>query len=126
MVHELKHHYCDQTALKNGMLKAHPSLSWRPPTAAVVAPEAGDETPVDVGDTTVITGGTAINLQVDTPGAASVSATVLTGAVLARQYGPLHVGLLYLPEFGGAVLTAVALGIVLQRRADSPQDCIKP
>jgi MFS family permease len=49
--------------------------------------------------------------------AASVSATVLTAAVLARQYGPLHVGLLYLPEFAGAVLTAVALGVVFNKRA---------
>jgi MFS family permease len=49
--------------------------------------------------------------------AASVSATDLTAALLATRYGPLHVGLLYLPEFGGAVLTAVALGVLLERRA---------
>lgn len=49
--------------------------------------------------------------------AASVSATELTGAVLAPRYGPLHLGLLYLPEFAGAVLTAWVLGVVLSRRS---------
>ena len=48
--------------------------------------------------------------------AASVSATVLIAAELAPHYSPLHVGLLYLPELGGALLTAVALGAVLKRR----------
>jgi len=48
--------------------------------------------------------------------AASVSATALTAAVLAGHYGPLHLGLLYLPELGGAVLTAFALGVVINRR----------
>ncbi len=49
--------------------------------------------------------------------AASVSATVLTAAELAPHYTPLHLGLLYLPELGGALLTAVALGVVLKKRA---------
>ena len=40
--------------------------------------------------------------------AASVSATALTAGVLAGRYSPLHIGLLYLPEVGGAVITAVA------------------
>jgi hypothetical protein len=48
--------------------------------------------------------------------AASVSATVLTASELARQYSPLHVGLLYLPELGGALVTAVLLGVVLRKR----------
>jgi MFS family permease len=48
--------------------------------------------------------------------AASVSATELTAATLAPYYGPLHLGLLYLPELGGAVLTAIALGVVLNKR----------
>jgi MFS family permease len=48
--------------------------------------------------------------------AASVSATELSAGVLGTRYGPLHVGLLYLPEFAGAVVTAIVLGIVLQRR----------
>ncbi|MGO9958900.1 MAG: hypothetical protein ACLP50_23545 [Solirubrobacteraceae bacterium] len=33
--------------------------------------------------------------------AASVSAIVISGAVLAPHHSPLHLGLLYLPEFGG-------------------------
>jgi len=49
--------------------------------------------------------------------AASVSATVLTGSVLAARYSPLHIGLLYLPEVGGAVVTAVVLGVVIRRRS---------
>jgi len=49
--------------------------------------------------------------------AASVSATVLTAAVLSQRYGPLHVGLLYLPEVAGAVITAILLGVVITRRA---------
>jgi hypothetical protein len=49
--------------------------------------------------------------------AASVSATALTSAVLLEHYSALHVGLLYLPEVGGAVITAVLLGVVFKRRA---------
>jgi hypothetical protein len=49
--------------------------------------------------------------------AASVSATALTVAVLEPLYSPLHIGLLYLPEVGGAVLSAVALGLVIRKRA---------
>src|SRR5579875_3824225 len=37
-------------------------------------------------------------------------------SMVATRYSPLHVGLLYLPEFAGAVITAVALGVVLARR----------
>ncbi len=48
--------------------------------------------------------------------AASVSATVLTAAELAPHYSPLHLGLLYLPELGGALISAVALGVVLKKR----------
>ena len=49
--------------------------------------------------------------------AASVSATALTASSLAGRYTPLHLGLLYLPEFGGAVITAVLLGVLLNKRA---------
>ncbi len=49
--------------------------------------------------------------------AASVSATALTAGALAERYRPLHLGLLYTPEVAGAVITAIALGIVLRRRA---------
>jgi MFS family permease len=48
--------------------------------------------------------------------AASVSATALTAALLAHRYGPLHLGLLFLPELGGAVLTAFALGAVMRTK----------
>ncbi len=48
--------------------------------------------------------------------AASVSATALTAAVLADQYSPLDLGLLYLPEVAGAVITAVLLGVVFNKR----------
>ena len=49
--------------------------------------------------------------------AASVSATALTAGALVGRYSPLHIGILYLPEVAGAVITAVAFGIVLTRRA---------
>jgi MFS family permease len=49
--------------------------------------------------------------------AASVSATALTYGVLVGLYSPLHIGLLYLPEVGGAVVSAVVLGQVIRRRA---------
>jgi MFS family permease len=49
--------------------------------------------------------------------AASVSATVLTAAALADRYTPLRIGVLYLPEVAGAVITAVLLGLVITRRA---------
>jgi len=49
--------------------------------------------------------------------AAAISATALTANVLSEKYSPVHIGLLYLPELGGAVITAVALGLVITRRA---------
>jgi nucleotide-binding universal stress UspA family protein/MFS family permease len=49
--------------------------------------------------------------------AASVSATALTVTVLAPHYSAAHIGLLYLPEVGGAIVSAVALGLVIKRRA---------
>jgi MFS family permease len=48
--------------------------------------------------------------------AASVTATDLTAGVLAPHYTPVHLGLLFLPELAGALLSAVALGVVLKRR----------
>jgi MFS family permease len=48
--------------------------------------------------------------------AASVTATELTAGVLAPHYTPLHLGLLFLPELAGALLTAVMLGVVLNKR----------
>ena len=49
--------------------------------------------------------------------AASVSATALTVEVLTGHYSPLRIGVLFLPEVAGAVITAVVLGLVIQRRA---------
>src|ERR1700691_401823 len=49
--------------------------------------------------------------------AASVSATALTVGVLEARYSPLHIGLLYLPEVAGAVISALALGVVVRKRA---------
>jgi MFS family permease len=49
--------------------------------------------------------------------AASVSATVLTVGTLAGHYDPLHLGLLYLPEVGGAAITAIVLGVVFNKRS---------
>jgi hypothetical protein len=49
--------------------------------------------------------------------AASVSASALTVSVLVGRYTPVHIGLLYLPEVGGAVISAFALGRVLRTRA---------
>jgi len=49
--------------------------------------------------------------------AASVSATALTADALAGRYRPLHIGLLYLPEVAGAVITAYLLGILITKRA---------
>ncbi|MDT5283073.1 MAG: hypothetical protein QOJ20_4268 [Mycobacterium sp.] len=49
--------------------------------------------------------------------AASVAATALTANVLLQTYSPVRVGLLYLPELGGAVVMAFVFGIVISRRA---------
>jgi MFS family permease/nucleotide-binding universal stress UspA family protein len=49
--------------------------------------------------------------------AASVAATALTANVLLQTYSPVHVGLLYLPELGGAIVMAVVFGTVITRRA---------
>ena len=48
--------------------------------------------------------------------AASVSVSVLTAAALAQRYSAEHVGLLFLPELGGAVISAVLFGAVITRR----------
>ncbi|MDT5290003.1 MAG: hypothetical protein QOF88_4892 [Mycobacterium sp.] len=49
--------------------------------------------------------------------AASVAATALTANVFLQTYSPVHVGLLYLPELGGAIVMAVVFGMVISRRA---------
>jgi hypothetical protein len=49
--------------------------------------------------------------------AASVSAIALSGVWLAQRYPPLHAGLLYLPEFFGAALSAIVFGFAFRTRA---------
>lgn len=49
--------------------------------------------------------------------AASVSATALTASLQAGRYSPVHLGLLYLPELGGAILTAIVLGVAINKRS---------
>ena len=49
--------------------------------------------------------------------AASVAATALTANVLLQTFSPVQVGLLYLPELGGAIVMAVVFGFVITRRA---------
>ena len=44
-----------------------------------------------------------------------MSATALTVEVLSRHYSPVRIGVLFLPELGGAVVTALVLGMVLQQ-----------
>jgi MFS family permease len=48
--------------------------------------------------------------------AASASAIGLTTTLLAHRYAPLHLGLLFIPELGAAVVTAVVSGIVFSTR----------
>lgn len=49
--------------------------------------------------------------------AASIAATALTANVLLQSFSPVQVGMLYLPELGGAVVMAVVFGYVITRRA---------
>jgi MFS family permease len=49
--------------------------------------------------------------------AASVTAITLTAATLAPHYGPRHLGVLYVPEFAGALVTGAAFGLVIRTRA---------
>jgi MFS family permease len=48
--------------------------------------------------------------------AAAGSAIALTENLLAPRFAPMRLGLLYLPEFGGAVITALAFGVVFRTR----------
>ena len=51
-----------------------------------------------------------------TAAAASVSVIELSAMPLSQRYGPLHLGLLYLPEFAGAMLSVAVVGVVVTRR----------
>jgi nucleotide-binding universal stress UspA family protein/MFS family permease len=46
--------------------------------------------------------------------AAATSAIALTATVLTPHYTPLHLGLLYIPELGAALITAFAFGAVFR------------
>jgi MFS family permease len=48
--------------------------------------------------------------------AASLSVIALSGAVLAPHHSPLHLGLLFLPEFAGAAVSALVFGVVFRTR----------
>lgn len=49
--------------------------------------------------------------------ASSLPAIALTGVVLRDRHSPLDLGLLYLPEFGGAVIAAIVFAKVFTTRA---------
>ncbi len=49
--------------------------------------------------------------------AASVAATALTAEVFMQTYSPVRVGLLYLPELGGAIVMAFVFGAVISKRS---------
>jgi hypothetical protein len=86
-----------QAALRNGLLKSDPSLSWRPPVAATPTPVATDETPVEADESAnAAATGTIFNLQVDTPNAASVAGT--------------EAALKGIPGVRSAITTSLALG----------------
>jgi nucleotide-binding universal stress UspA family protein/MFS family permease len=48
--------------------------------------------------------------------AAATSAIAITATVLTPHYTPLHLGLLYVPELGAALITAFAFGAVFRSR----------
>ncbi|GAA1883551.1 MFS transporter [Asanoa iriomotensis] len=48
--------------------------------------------------------------------AASVAAIALSGVLLTDRYSPLKLGLLYLPEFAGAVITAILFAVLFTTR----------
>lgn len=49
--------------------------------------------------------------------AASIAATALTASVFMQHFSPVQVGLIYLPELGGAIVMAMVFGAVITRRA---------
>ncbi len=85
-----------QAALRNGALRTDPALSHRPPSATEKPVEAAAEDTKLESAVADIAGGTAINIQVDTPGVASVSAT--------------EAALRGIPGVRSAITTSLALG----------------
>jgi hypothetical protein len=51
-----------------------------------------------------------------TAGAASVAVIELAGTVLQKQGDPIHTAMLFWPEFGGAVVTALLFGVLFRTR----------
>ncbi len=51
-----------------------------------------------------------------TAGAASVALIELAGTVLQKQGNPIHIAMLFWPEFGGAVATAILFGLLFRTR----------
>ena len=98
-----------QAALRNGTLRTDPTLSSRPPEPTpVVEEEAPGESAVETNDAVQISGGVAISIQVDTPGAASVSAT--------------EAALRNIPGVRSALTTSLALGGVSVMRVSFDGD----
>ncbi|MDB5706531.1 MAG: hypothetical protein JWN66_3647 [Sphingomonas bacterium] len=84
-----------QEALRNGSLHTDPGLSYRLPSAVETPVAVATDVPIDTGPVDVATG-TAISVQVDTPGVASVSAT--------------EAALRSIPGVRSAITTSLALG----------------
>ncbi|WEK01256.1 MAG: heavy-metal-associated domain-containing protein [Candidatus Sphingomonas phytovorans] len=98
-----------QAALRNGTLRTDPTLSSRPPEPTpIVEEEAPGESTVETNDAVQISGGVAISIQVDTPGAASVSAT--------------EAALRNIPGVRSALTTSLALGGVSVMRVSFDGD----
>lgn len=98
-----------QAALRNGTLRTDPTLSSRPPEPTpIVEEEAPGESAVETNDAVQISGGVAISIQVDTPGAASVSAT--------------EAALRNIPGVRSALTTSLALGGVSVMRVSFDGD----
>jgi hypothetical protein len=104
-----------QTALRNGVLHTDPGLYNRPPEpTAAVEEETPGEALVETTDTVQVASGTAINVQVDTPGASSVSAT--------------EAALRGIPGVRSALTTSLALGgvSVIRVSFDGDPAAIRP
>jgi hypothetical protein len=96
-----------QQALRNGALHTDPGLSYRPPSAVETPVAVATDAVVDSGTVDVATG-TAISVQVDTPGVASVSAT--------------ESALRAIPGVRSAITTSLALGGVSVMRVNFDGD----
>ena len=96
-----------QEALRNGALHTDPGLSYRLPSAVETPVAVATEVPVDSGAVDVAAG-TAISVQVDTPGASSVSAT--------------ESALRAIPGVRSAITTSLALGGVSVMRVNFDGD----